>query len=241
MSSMVISANALKVLAVIAMITDHSVALFLPYGSVLRLILRIFGRIAAPAMCFMIAEGYHYTSSRPKYLLRLVIFALIAHLPYNLSMGFDLSPLKATSAIWALAMGLLALMIVKNAKLHWLLRLGGFGICCLLAYTANWNYIAVLWIVAFGIFHGQRKMQLIAFSAIGVVFHLGQQLLPLLTGAVSLDHFRQWNQLGVFLAIPLLACYDGSRRCKSKAFSMCFYILYPAHLLILYILKSFVF
>ena len=63
MKPVAISANALKILAVIAMITDHSVALVLPYGSVLRLILRIFGRIAAPIMCFMIAEGYHYTSS----------------------------------------------------------------------------------------------------------------------------------------------------------------------------------
>jgi hypothetical protein len=231
-----ISANWLKILAAVAMVTDHTVALFLPHGSVLRLILRIFGRLAAPAMCFLIAEGYHYTSHCRKYLLRLLIFALISHLPYNLAMGFGLSPLAATSAIWALAMGLIALMAVKNEKLPWILRLGVVGLCCLLAYSANWNYIAVLWIVAFGIFHGQRKKQLLAFALIGAVLHLTQQFLPLLLGNVSAEDFRQWHQLGIFLAIPVLAAYDGSRRCKSKLFSWCFYILYPAHLLILYLL-----
>ena len=236
MKKFAISATWLKILAALAMVVDHTVALFLPHGSILRLILRIFGRLAAPAMCFMIAEGYHHTSNRKKYLLRLLVFAVISHLPYTLAMGFGLSPLDATSAIWALAMGLVALMAVKNEKLHPILRVGSVALCCLLAYTANWNYIAVLWIVAFGIFHGQRKKQLIAFALIGAVLHIGQQFAPLLLGRVSMESFKNWHQLGIFLAIPVLALYDGSRRCKRKWFSWGFYILYPAHLLILYLL-----
>lgn len=236
-----ISATWLKILAATAMVVDHTVALFLPHGSILRLILRAFGRIAAPCMCFMIAEGYHHTSNRAKYLLRLALFALLSHAPYNLCMDYSLSPLNATSAIWALTMGLLALMTVKNEKLHPILRIGGLACCCLLAYTANWNYIAVLWIVAFGLFYGQRTKQLIAFAAIGAVFYLGQEFSQVLLGRVSLEAFNHWHVLGIFLAIPLLALYDGSRRCKSKWFSWGFYILYPAHLLILYILNTFVF
>ncbi len=236
MKKFAISATWLKILAALAMVVDHTAALFLPYGSILRLILRMFGRIAAPSMCFMIAEGYHYTSNRKKYLIRLLVFAVISHLPYNLAMGFALSPLKATSAIWALAMGLVALMAVKNEKLHPVLRIAVLGICCVLAYTANWNYIAVLWIVAFGIFHGHRGKQLLAFIVIGMVLHISQQFAPVLLGRVSLADFTQWHQVCIFLAVPLLALYDGSRRCKSKWFSWGFYILYPAHLLILYVL-----
>lgn len=236
MKKVTISATWLKILAATAMVVDHTAALFLPHGSMLRLILRMFGRIAAPSMCFMIAEGYHYTSNRKKYLTRLLVFAVISHLPYNLAMGFPLSPLKATSAIWALAMGLVALMAVKNGKLHPVLRIAVVGICCVLAYTANWNYIAVLWIVAFGMFRGQRGKQLLAFVVIGLVLHIGQQFAPVLLGRVSLADFTQWHQISIFLAVPLLALYDGSRRCKSKWFSWGFYILYPAHLLILYIL-----
>lgn len=241
MKRITISATHLKILAAAAMVMDHTVALFMPQGSILRLILRTFGRIAAPAMCFMIAEGYHHTSNRKKYFLRLMLFALLSHVPYNLCMGYGLSPLKATSAIWALATGLLALTMVKAEKCHPILRVGGVAVCCLLAYTANWNYIAVLWIVAFGYFYGQRNKQLLAFALIGGVFHLGQQFGPLLLGRVSLASFTYWHQLGIFLAIPLLAAYDGTRRCKSKWFSWGFYILYPAHLLILHILHTYVF
>lgn len=235
-----LNANQLKILAVLAMLLDHAAGLFMPHGGVLWMILRALGRIAAPTMCYMIAEGYHHTSDRKKYLFRLVLFALIAHIPYNLCMGFTLSPLKATSVMWALAMGLLALMIVKEEKWHWAVRLLGLGCCCLLAYTANWNYIAVLWVVVFGLFHEQRAKQMLSFALIGVVFHFGQQLEPLLTGRIPLANYVGWYQAGIFLAIPLLLCYNGTHGKKSKVISRFFYWFYPAHLLVLYLLNRFV-
>ena len=158
-------------------------------------------------------------------------------MPYNLCMGFDLSPLKATSAIWALAMGLLALSIVHESKYHWIVRLVGLGLCCLLAYTANWNYIAVLWVVFFGWYHGNKKMQVLMFTLVGVIFHLGQQFMPLITGLRTVDNFMLWYQPGIFLAIPLLLCYDGSHGRKSKFLKHLFYWYYPFHLLLLYILQ----
>lgn len=241
MKQKILNANQLKLIAIAAMLLDHAVALFVPAGSICRIALRCIGRLAAPAMCYMIAEGYHHTSNRKKYLLRLLIFAVISHVPYNLCMGFSLSPLKATSVIWALAMGLLALMIVKNPKIHWILRVGGVGACCLLAYTANWNYIAVLWIVFFGIFYGSPKKQMLSFAAIGLVFHLGQQFSPLLLGSTTPEAFRNWHQLGIFLAIPLLLSYNGTLGKKSRFLSRFFYFFYPLHLLILYLLDRYLF
>lgn len=236
-----LSANQLKIIAVAAMVLDHAVALFIPHGNVWRSVLRCLGLIAAPTMCYIVSEGYHNTSDRLRYFCRLVLFALISHIPYNLCMGYDLSVLTATSVMWSLAMGLLALMIVKEKRLPWVLRLAGLSVCCLLAYTANWNYIAVLWIVVFGIFHGQQKKQMIGFALVGAVFHLGQQFGPLLLGQVSVEAFEDWYQFGIFLAIPLLLCYNGTRGHKSKWVSRCFYWFYPVHLLVLYVLHRFVF
>ena len=231
-----LNANQLKIIAIAAMTIDHAAAIFLPHG-LLKMILRCIGRLAAPIMCYMIAEGYHHTSNRKSYLLRLILFALISHVPFNLSMNFDLSPFAATSVMWSLAMGLLALMIVKDEKIHPLLRMGGLLLCCMLAYTANWNYIAVLWVVFFGWFHGNKKMQMISFALIGLTFHLGQQFWSLLVGFRTVENFKLLYQPGIFLAIPLLLSYDGTHGKKSKFMKHLFYWYYPVHMVILHILK----
>lgn len=228
-----LSANQLKIIAVLAMVLDHTVALFVPHGNVWRYILRCVGLIAAPTMCYIIAEGYHHTSNRSRYFFRLVLFALISHIPFNLCMGFDLSVLTATSVMWSLAMGLLALTVLRQSQYHWSLRVVGLCLCCLLAYTANWNYIAVLWIVVFGLFHGHRAKQMAGFALVGLL-HLGQQYGPLLLGQVPSGDFRNWYQWGIFMAIPLLLCYNGNRGHQPKWFAKCFYWFYPVHLLVLY-------
>ena len=230
-----LNANQLKIIAIIAMTIDH-LAAFVPIVP-LKMAMRLIGRLTAPIMCFMIAEGYYHTSNRKRYLGRLILFAVISHFAYCLFNNFSFSPLKVTSVIWSLAMGLLALIIVKEEKLHWILRLGGLGMCCLLAYTANWNYIAVLWVVAFGWFRGNRKLQMLLFALVGLVFHVGQQFLPLLLGNVAPSAFSAWYQPGVFLAIPLLLCYDGTLGRKSQLIKQLFYWYYPAHMLLLYLLR----
>ena len=57
-----LSSYTLKNLAIFAMFFDHIFAVFVPQDSLEGVALRIAGRIAAPIMCYMIAEGYHYTS-----------------------------------------------------------------------------------------------------------------------------------------------------------------------------------
>ena len=79
-----LTANELKIIAIMAMFFDHFCAVFLDHSTIIGLMSRTPGRIAAPIFCYFIAEGYHYTSNREKYISRLLIFAAISHLPYNL-------------------------------------------------------------------------------------------------------------------------------------------------------------
>lgn len=83
-----LNSNALKIIAVTAMIVDHATFWLLSSDSALYVILRIFGRFAAPIMCYLIAEGYFHTSNKKKYCKRLFIFALISHYPYILYSSF---------------------------------------------------------------------------------------------------------------------------------------------------------
>ena len=64
-----------------------------------------------------------------------------------------------------------------------------------------------------------------SFALIGLFLHV----LP------NLFHFG-WEHLyqcGIFLAIPLLACYNGRRGRRSRVIKWGFYLFYPLHLLLL--------
>ena len=83
--------NTIKLLAIAAMTIDHIAFMFVPQNTALYFIMRLFGRMTAPIMSFMLAEGYRYTRSRPKYLLRLSAFALISQ-PFYFRMLFGRAP-----------------------------------------------------------------------------------------------------------------------------------------------------
>ena len=85
-----LNVNQLKIIAIVAMTIDHIAAVFLPEGP-LKVVLRCIGRLAAPIMCYMIAEGYYHTSNRKRYLGRLILFAVISHFAYCLFNNFSLS------------------------------------------------------------------------------------------------------------------------------------------------------
>jgi hypothetical protein len=59
----VLSGNALKLIAALAMLIDHIGVLLLPQV----LILRVIGRISFPIFAFMIAEGCRYTKNKARY------------------------------------------------------------------------------------------------------------------------------------------------------------------------------
>ncbi|KGA95780.1 membrane protein [Alkalihalobacillus alcalophilus ATCC 27647 = CGMCC 1.3604] len=225
-----INSNALKLLAVIAMVVDHASIWLVPDDTTLAIFARGFGRLAAPIIGYMIAEGYFYTSNKQKYLKRLFIFALISHFPFV--MYFGLEWWQGTSVIWGLFMGLVALAISQTTYISRLIKVMIIALCCLLAWTADWNYILVLWILFFGIYKGQFKMQMISFAFIGTVFYI----LPGIS--LGMDYaFR----FGILLAIPFLALYNGERGKSSALIKWGFYVFYPAHLLVLYILRYFIF
>ena len=216
------------------MFLDHFVSVFLAHDNTFAMIVKIFGRTVAPVMCFFIAEGYHYTSNLKKYISRLLIFALISHIPYNIAFGYSF--FQATSVMWPLALGLIALAVIKHEKLHILLRIVIVMFCCALAWRANWNFVAVLWVLGFGIFQGKFALQIIAFTLVGLLGHIS---LNFYRFGFFHDRFPQWQQLGIFLAIPLLVLYNGQRGRKSKIMTWLFYVFYPAHLLLLFLLNRF--
>ena len=77
-----LSLNALKYIAIAAMLIDHVAIVFLDDSTALFHILDAIGRTTAPIMVFAAVEGYHHTKDLKKYLTRLFVFALINYLPF---------------------------------------------------------------------------------------------------------------------------------------------------------------
>ena len=88
------NANHLKLIAIIAMTIDHIADLLYPGmpNNMISNIMHIIGRLTAPIMFFFICEGFYYTKSLKKYIVRLFIFSIISHFAYCYAFGINIIP-----------------------------------------------------------------------------------------------------------------------------------------------------
>lgn len=240
-----LTANALKYIAIAAMLIDHIAWCFVDTYSVLGQIMHVIGRLTAPIMCYFIAEGYHYTRNVKKYLLRLGIFAIISWAPFVfmelglLPIGvrdgrFEIYPYQGV--IYTFFLGLLALVVIHSENLNKPAKVLLMIPILLLSFWGDWLFFAIVWIIIFDKYRGSFKKQMTGFAVTSVFV----VLLPLLMGMTLADSLFQ---MGVLLAIVPLYFYNGKRggsekfRTFNKWF---FYVFYPLHMVILGVLKFYV-
>ena len=233
-----LSANRIKLIAIIAMTIDHVAWLVFPgYAREFpAVMMHIAGRITCPTMCYFIAEGYHHTKDIRKYTRRLFAFALISHFAYIFFFSdfvglrsfipfYGGEILNQTGVMWSLAWGLVMLRAAYSEKITGSAKALVVILICLIAFPADWSCIASLCVLAFGTNHGQFKKQML-----WMVFYVA------IYSAVyffALDPLYGLMQMAVVLAIPILGMYNGQRGHSPKlpaATKWLFYIYYPLHL-----------
>ena len=86
------SVFAIKLLALVTMVIDHS-AYYLYASSLIEhglyFAMRTVGRIAFPLYAFLLVNGFEKTSNRGRYLSRLVLFAAVSQLPYTVVFSYE--------------------------------------------------------------------------------------------------------------------------------------------------------
>ena len=232
-----LNSNQLKLAAIIAMTIDHLVSVIFPgYPKQWWIIcLHIIGRLTAPIMWFMIAEGYHYTRNLKKYISRLFLFAVISHFAYNFAFGipfipFQTSVFNQTSVIWSLAWAVVASALTDPERVG----LKGWKqtlvliIICVMTFCSDWSCIAVMAIIGIYYNRGNLKKQVQSMMC-WVAMYAAVYFL-------FIDKVYGIMQLGVIICVPFMMNYNGQRG-KWKGMKWFFYLYYPAHLVVCGIIR----
>lgn len=200
-------------------------------------VMRLVGRIAFPIFAFLVYEGFMHSSNLKRYLLRVGICALAAELPFNLIVttaapAFGWTDVTASlfypqyqNTVFTLFLALLMLygmryfeateLTSKATMKQWLGQMACVLASCVLSVLlrTDYSYIGILFVAMLYFFRTNKKLQII-FGCIV---------------------FLSTNVASLFAFVPI-AMYNG-HILRSKKFKYFFYIFYPAHLLVLYLLS----
>ncbi|SHI94817.1 TraX family protein [Pseudobutyrivibrio xylanivorans] len=239
-----LSGNALKLIAIISMLIDHvAYGLYYNYGNAhdclnwdLYQFLRIVGRLAFPLYCFLLVEGFFHTRDLKKYCIRLIILGLISEVLFDWALFSGPLVWNKTNVIFTLLIGLILIWIIDTAIKGPLFGIENevkkkvvvllcYAAGCAIAYFGHtdYNMVGVAVIVVMYYFHGntvRRHMLAFGLGVLVLAFGCGE------------------TENAAFLMLLPIAFYNGERGSSSKVIRYTFNYFYPAHLLIIGIVRA---
>lgn len=222
-----ISSTTLKLLAVILMLIDHTGAVMIENG-VFRVIaedrwgiwfwfdyaLRFIGRVSFPIFAFLLVQGFCHTGNVKKYGLRLLAFAFISEIPFDLAVFGTWFYPESQNIYVTLLIGIMVLFGIRRWKgsvSNVVVILAG----CVAAELLRSDYGAfgIILICAFYFLRAGNSMRNIVCAVLLVI-----ESLPFFGAAA--------------LALIPISLYSGER--GKWRLKYVFYWFYPVHLLLLY-------
>ncbi len=231
----------LHILAMALMLCDHLWGTIVPGNDWLTCI----GRISFPIFAFMIVEGYFRTGNLKKYIGRLLLFAVLSEIPFNLVAGSSLIYPIHQNVLWSFLISIGLIHWNEKAKATrklWKRVLVGCA-SVLLGYIAglltmvDYYHAGVLTVLTFYFFR-QRTW----WSCVGQLFCLWYINLEMLGGfsyelhLFGNTYFFTRQGLALLALIPIWL-YRGKQGYHNKWLQYAYYAFYPLHLLVLGVIK----
>lgn len=233
-----ITSAALHILAMVLMLCDHLWGTIVPGNDWLTCI----GRLSYPIFAFMIVEGYFHTKNLKKYVLRMLIFALISEIPFNLAVGGAFFNPVHQNVLWTFLIAIGVMWLNDRVKqkgcrlwLRILTAVGTVGVGALvgLLTMVDYYHVGVLTVLVFYFFRGRKwwcylcqlacmiYLNFAMLGGFGYVFEVfGREVFFVRQG------------LAVLALIPIWL-YRGKQGYYNKVMKYIYYGFYPAHLLLL--------
>lgn len=227
-----LSSNWLKIIAMTAMVIDHWSVIFIgPETTVWRYI----GRIAFPIFAFMIAEGAVHTKNKLLYAARLLAFAVISEVPFDMAFNGAYLEFTHQNVFITLFLGLISVYCLDFFRKK---GLGALGVVTTLACAlaalfleSDYGFMGVVVIALMYVFSTVKTgVRYLGFAIAGFMTSI-VYVFPLSFGFIS-------SQVYAALCFIPLSLYSGKRGRKMNKYF--FYAFYPVHILILYFIKMFI-
>ncbi len=217
----ILDGTSLKIIAMISMIFDHVGDNFFPE----QIWMRVIGRMALPIFAFCVAEGFIHTHDRNKYLFRMGIFACISEIPFDLVTSGRILEFSHQNIMitffWAI-LGLICFEKINERKTKVSLACG----------------IVVLLVFAVGSIFLRMDYNILAVGLICIYYFLREKA-PVWNHIAAMAYHVLLRNMGIYwfglLGFLPLFLYNGKR---GKGLKWLFYIFYPAHLLVIWLLKT---
>ena len=207
----------LHVLAMGLMMCDHMWATLFPAQEWLTCV----GRLAYPIFAFLLAEGYAHTGDLRRYALRLLVWAVLSEVPFDLMYGGSVFYPFHQNVLWTflLSLGLLVLTDRCRARFRPWLALPLTALLALAGY--------VLGYAAMVDYYGAGVLMVLVFHYYYEVTLFG----------LTLELVQQGLALAALVPIWL---YRGRQGHRSRAFQYFCYAFYPLHILALVAVQSWI-
>ena len=215
---------------IIVWVAEHQDLIYTIYEN-----MRLIGRMSFPIYCFLLVEGFLHTRSVRKYGIRLLGFAFLSEIPFDMALTGNIVDMDYSNVFFTLFIALLAMwaisyiekfgefwkeknwdsflgiLVVAMSGLMVVTACGGFADIVL---KTDYGFAGVLAIVMMYLFRNMKEVGFVAGILVLTVLSSDTEIMALL------------------MLYPLIK-YNGTR---GKSMKYIFYAFYPLHLLVLALL-----
>ena len=225
------SSFVLKIIALITMLCDHIGLTFIEHTSYLNII----GRISFPIFAFQISEGFKHTKNLKKYIIRLIIFAVLSQMPYTLYLNSIGIHEFGLNIFFTLLIGLISIIIYENLYNKYKKFYIGIIPVILLTILAelikcDYGWYGVTIIFLFHLF----KENKLYMNFIIIYMIINKYIIDFI---FKPSIYQLYFAIGAIISVLIINLYNNK---KGKNIKYLLYIFYPLHLIILVLIKMYI-
>jgi hypothetical protein len=213
----------LKIIAIVTMASDHIGKILYPD----ILLLQVIGRLSFPIFAYLVVLGVESTKKPRKYMVTLLSFALLSQIPYFLAFGIP--PFEQLNILFSLFLSAMTIYFYNKRSM-----LAFIPLLLSIVLMTEGSYYVVLTAVGMKLLKDRPKLGALALLALNLQFlfipdlESQIQILSLLAVPLIFLHIKNW--LKKEIVIP-----ENSLAYTVRKYA--FYIFYPLHLALLFLIK----